>query len=121
MKYIKQFGIIVMVSFAGEMVKALIPLKIPANIYGLVLMLICLMIKVIKVEDVKETADFLIKAMPVMFIPAGVKLMVSYKVLADIFIPFVIIVTVSTVVVMAVSGKVTEFIIKKTQNRGSNK
>lgn len=71
MKYLQQFGIILAVSFVGELLNYAIPLSIPASIYGLVLMFVCLCMKWIKLEDVKETAVFLIEIMPLMFIPAG--------------------------------------------------
>ena len=38
MKYLKQFGIILMVSLLGEFLRYLIPLTIPASIYGIVIM-----------------------------------------------------------------------------------
>ena len=56
MKYLQQFGIILAVSFVGELLNYAIPLSIPASIYGLVLMFVCLCMKWIKLEDVKETA-----------------------------------------------------------------
>ena len=42
MKYVKQFGIILLISFAGEALNYLLPLPVPASIYGLVLMFLCL-------------------------------------------------------------------------------
>ena len=54
MKYMKQFGIILAISFAGEILNYLVPLPIPASIYGLVLMFLALCFKLIKVEDVKQ-------------------------------------------------------------------
>ena len=59
MKYLKQFGIILGLSLLGELLNYLIPLPVPASIYGLVLMFLCLHFKVIKLGDVKETAVFL--------------------------------------------------------------
>ena len=50
----------------------MLPLPVPASVYGLVLMLAALMTGIIKVGQVEETADFLIEIMPVMFVPAGV-------------------------------------------------
>ena len=41
MKYVKQFGIILLISFAGEALNYLLPLPVPASIYGLVLMFLC--------------------------------------------------------------------------------
>jgi holin-like protein len=67
MKYVKQFLIIMGVSFIGEGLYYLIPLPIPASIYGLVIMLALLLSKKLKLDAVKETADFLIKIMPIMF------------------------------------------------------
>ena len=118
MKYVKQFFIIIAVSFAGEVLKEIIPLNIPANIYGLIIMFAGLLTKVIKVSDVKETAGFLVKIMPLMFIPPGVGLMVSASALKNILVPFIIITISSTVIVMVVSGKVTQFVIKLDKKRG---
>ena len=84
MKFIKQFSIILLITFLGELLHILIPLPIPASVYGLVLMLIALRSGLVKVEHVKETAVFLIEIMPVMFIPAGAGLLESWGVLQPI-------------------------------------
>ena len=72
MKYIRQFVIILFISFIGEALKYVLPLPIPASIYGLVLMFVLLETKVMKVEAVQDAGKFLIEIMPMMFIPAGV-------------------------------------------------
>ena len=72
MKFLKQFLWILLISFLGEALRALIPLPIPASVYGLVLMLAALITGVLKVEQVRGAAEFLIEIMPVMFIPAAV-------------------------------------------------
>ena len=59
MKYLRQFGIILAVTCAGEIMKYFIPLPIPGSIYGLILMFVLLLAKVIKEEHVKETGVFL--------------------------------------------------------------
>ena len=79
MKYLRQFGIILAVTCAGEIMKYFIPLPIPGSIYGLILMFVLLLLRVIKVEHVKETGEFLIEIMPLMFIPAGVGLITSWE------------------------------------------
>ena len=87
MKFIKQFLIIVIISFVGEVCNKWIPLPIPASIYGLVILFVALMTGAIKLEQVKETGKFLIEIMPLMFIPAAVGLLDSWKVLKPIWIP----------------------------------
>ena len=103
MKYLKQFLIILIISFIGEILKEILPLPIPASIYGMVILFVCLLTKVIKLEDVRETGKFLIEIMPVMFIPAGVGLMSSWNVLRPLILPVGIITVVTVFTVMAVS------------------
>ena len=115
MKYMKQFGIIMGISFAGELLKFLIPLPIPASIYGLVIMFAALCTGILKLEHVEKTADFLVNIMPLMFIPAGVGLMKEWGALSEIWLPFAVTIVVTTVVVMAVTGRVTQRVMRKSK------
>lgn len=120
MKFIKQFLIIVIISFVGEVCNKWIPLPIPASIYGLVILFVALMTGAIKLEQVKETGKFLIEIMPLMFIPAAVGLLDSWKVLKPIWIPVVVITLVTTVLVMVVTGRVTQFMIRQNKKDKKN-
>ena len=111
MKYIRQLLVILSVSFAGELLHAAIPLPVPASIYGLVLMFVLRVTGVVKLHHVKETAQFLLEIMPLMFIPAGVGLLTSWDVLQPILLPAAVITLAVTVVVMAVTGHVTQFVM----------
>ena len=113
-KYLRQFGIILAVTCVGEIMKYFIPLPIPGSIYGLILMFVLLLIKV---EHVKETGEFLIEIMPLMFIPAGVGLITSWSQLQPFLVPLLVITVVSTFVVMIVTGKVTDFLISKKEGK----
>ena len=117
MKYLRQFGIILAVTCAGEIMKYFIPLPIPGSIYGLILMFVLLLTKVIKVEHVKETGEFLIEIMPLMFIPAGVGLLNAWDTLKPVLVPVIVIMFVSTIVVMGVSGKVTQTMIEAEERK----
>ena len=113
MKFLKQFSIILFISFLGEILHMLIPLPVPASVYGLVLMLAALITGVLKLGQVRETATFLIEIMPVMFIPAGVGLMESWSSLQPVWLPVILITIVTTVLVMWLPGKVTQAMIGK--------
>ena len=115
MKYLKQFGIILLISLMGEALRMLLPLPIPASVYGLVLMLIALMTGIIKIHQIKEVSAFLIEIMPVMFIPAGAGLVESWSALKPICVQVVVIMFVSTIVVMVISGRVTQFVIRRNR------
>lgn len=117
MKYIKQFLIILAISFIGEFLKYLLPLPIPASIYGMVLLFIGLMTGLIKLEMVKDTGKFLIEIMPLMFIPAGVGLMTSWGTLRAIIVPVSIITVITIITVMIATGRVSQAIIRKSKEK----
>ncbi|MBN7773610.1 CidA/LrgA family protein [Clostridium aminobutyricum] len=117
MKFLKQFGVILLITFLGEGFKYFIPLPIPASIYGLILMLIALMTGIIKLEQVKESSGFLIEIMPLMFIPAAVGILNSWIALKDIWFPVIIITMVTTVIVMVITGRVTQLVIRLDKRR----
>ncbi len=121
MKYLKQFLIILVISLAGEILKALLPLPVPASIYGMVLLFAGLVSGIIKLDAVKETGKFLIEIMPVMFIPAGVGLMSSWGVLKPMFVPVSVVTVVVLVAVMAVTGNVSQAIIRYKRRKESKK
>ncbi len=112
MKYIKEFLIILSVSFLGELLHALIPLPVPASIYGLIIMLASLCTGVLKLPQVEKTGLFLVDIMAVMFIPAAVGLMDQWGTLRPILVPVAVITVLVTVIVMAVTGWVTQLIIR---------
>lgn len=115
MKYLKQFGIILTISFAGEVLNHLIPLPIPASIYGLVIMLTGLCTHLIKLDDVRETSAFLIEIMPVMFIPAAVGLIDAWGIIAPNLLAYAVITAAVTVIVMGAAGLVTQTVLRRSQ------
>lgn len=117
MKLVKQFLIILAFSFAGEILHALLPLPIPASIYGIALLFAALQLKVVKVSDIAETSAFLIEIMPIMFIPAAVGLLKSWDVVKDSLAAYVAVTVVSTFVVMYAAGVVTQIIIRRGKRR----
>ena len=117
MKYIKQFILILAISFAGELLKYLLPLPVPASIYGMVLMFLALLTGVIKLEHVRDTGKFLIEIMPLMFIPAGVGLMSSWSTLKPLLLPVAVITVVTIITVMVASGHTAQFILKREEKR----
>ena len=113
MKILRQFVIILLISFLGELLKAALPLPVPASVWGLILMLAALKTGVLKLSQVSDAAVFLIEIMPVMFIPAGVGLLEAWPSLRPVWIPVVVISSVTTIIVMVVTGRAAQRIIGK--------
>ena len=88
MELLRQFALIAGISCLGEGLRMLIPLPVPASVYGLVLMLAGLLTGVIRIERVHHGALFLIEIMPLMFIPAAVGLPNAWNDLAPVWLHY---------------------------------
>ena len=117
MKYVRQFGIILLISFIGEILHALLPLPVPASIYGIILLFAALETKLLKVSDIREASSFLLEIMPMLFVPAGVGLMENWGILRPVWLPFLGISAVTTFLVLAVSGRVTQAVMRAKQKK----
>lgn len=113
MKYVKQFLIIIFISMIGELLKTFINLPIPSGIYGMIILFISLVTGLIKPESVEEAGKFLVEIMPVMFIPAAVGLIPAWSVLEPVIVPVVVITCVTIITVMAVTGLISQLIIRR--------
>ncbi len=112
MKYIKQAAIIALMTFLGEVLNTVFPLPVPASIYGMTLLFICLQTGIIKLAQIEETADFFLAVMPIFFISSTVGLMSSIGHIKDSLIGVLVICCVSTIAVMAVTGLVSQMLIR---------
>lgn len=112
MNYIFQLAIIFGVSFAGELLNAILPLPVPASVYGLVIMFLLLCTKIVKLEQVENAAEFLMSIMPLFFIEPTVGIMNSYGLVKGKIIPLFIACFLSFVVVMVVTGLISQAIIR---------
>ena len=118
MKYIKQLFVIVGFSLLGELLAAVIPLPVPAAIYGIVLLFLALITGLLKAEQVSETAHYMISIMPIFFVAPTVKLMTYWDIIAPNLVPIVVILLTSTVVVFTVAGLVTQWLRRKEKDNG---
>ncbi|GHU59613.1 antiholin-like protein LrgA [Clostridia bacterium] len=117
MKYIWQSLIIIAISCAGELMKFLLPLPIPAGVYGMVLLFALLMLRVIKLHQIRRTAMFLIEIMPLLFVPAGVGLMTSAHNIERMLGAVLLAVTAVTALVYAAAGLTAQRIIQHGKRR----
>ena len=121
MKYLKQLMIIMLFSFIGELLNYIIPLPIPASIYGMLLLFIALCTKAVKLEQIEETGEYLLSIMLIFFVPSAVGIMDTFFKYKNSMLQIVVIVIVSTIVVMSVTGLVSQLVVKITNKKGKNK
>ena len=117
MKYVKEMVIIFGITLAGEVLNQLIPLPVPAGVYGLFLLLGLLCSGIVSLPDVEHVGGLLLDLMPLMFIPAAVGIIEQVEELQSVLIPVLFITVATTFIVMAVTGKVTELVLKRENTR----
>lgn len=117
MKFVKQLSIILTVSLIAEFLEYVIPLPVAASMYGLVLMLLGLVTKVIPLEKVEGAADFLVDILPILFVPPTVGIMASVEALKEMLLPLCVISILTTVLIMGITGRVSQTIIRRSDRR----
>ena len=120
MKYLKQFTLIILFSFLGELCRYLIPYPIPGSIYGMVLMFTALSLKIVKIENIRDGGYFLTSCLPILFVAPVVNLMDCWDQIKANWLAMVLIVVVSTLVTFGVSGMVTQWVINRRKAGGEN-
>ena len=117
MKYITQVLYILLFSLLGELLQAIVPLPVPAAIYGIILLLIALWTGLLKEEKISDVAGFLIGIMPILFISPAIKVLQYWNLIASNWVQILVIMVVSALLVFAVSGWVTKALKKKKEDR----
>ena len=118
LEYLLQFLVILAVSLLGELLNRVVPLPIPASIYGMLILFVALCTGVIKLSYVKGAGKLLIFIMPLLFLPAAVGLVDSWAVMQGFIVAIIVTVAVSTVLVAAAAGRVTQYFINRKEKEG---
>jgi holin-like protein len=104
--------VIIAFSLVGQTLELLVPLPVPAAVYGLILLLLALLTGLVKLEKVKVAADFLISVMPVLFIAPAVKVLEYWGIVAPNAVAILVIIIFTTGAVFGISGLVTKWLMK---------
>ena len=111
------FARILAFCFLGEVCHAVLPLPVPASVYGLVLLLLALNFRLIRLEDVKEVGVFLTGIFPLLFVPAAAGVMELWAEMGEMLLPIIIAIIPVTVLVMVTAGKTTQALTSRKKNK----
>jgi holin-like protein len=104
MKYLIQFSIILLFLLLGEITTHLLNIPIPSAVVGMGYLLFALLTKIIKIEQIQETSDFLLSNMLLFFVPLGVSLVTTFDIIRDSWIQIIVIVVGSTFIVLGITS-----------------
>lgn len=94
----------------------MLPLPVPASVYGLVLLLLALNFRLIQLEDVKEVGVFLTGIFPLLFVPAA-GVMELWAEMGEMLLPIIIAIIPVTVLVMVTAGKTTQALTSRKKDK----
>lgn len=117
MKYIMQVGIISGICCIGELLYMILPLPIPASVYGMIILFCLLTGKIIKLEQVKDVADYLLLIMPIFFISPTVGIITAMPYIKGNVIIVISIMILSTMITGVVTGIVAQWLIRSKNKR----
>ena len=117
MKYFSQILIILGFTLAGEALQRLVPLPIPASVYGLALLFTALCLKLVRLEQVKEAGTFLTSILSVLFVSPTVGIVDDWELIREDLLPILLLLTASTVLTFAVSGRLAQHFLKGGDSR----
>lgn len=121
MNIILQCGILFIFLAAGEFAVWLTGIPVPSSIIGMLLLAAALKLRIVRLEWVARMADFLVHNLGFFFVPAGVGLMRCLGIISSQWVPIVCATAISTVVIIAVTGRVHQFLRTKKFRYGFSK
>ena len=116
MKVLEQVLRILVICVFGEFVANMLPIPFPGSVLAMIILFLCLIFKLIKVEQIDIAADFLLKNMVLLFIPSTVSIISYVGVLEGVVFKFLFICIITTVITFfctAYSVKLTMYIMDK--------
>lgn len=104
MKGLRQLCIILLILSLGEILQLRFNIPVPGTILGMIILLFLLMIKVVKLKNIDSISTTLLNNFALFFVPANVGIMVYFEQVKVVWVKLLIVIIISTIVVMAVTG-----------------
>lgn len=117
MRYLYQFSIIMLFVFLGEVLEYLIPLPIAGSIYGLVLLFLALVFKIVKLSWVEDVANWFHSIMALFFIAPAVAVIDVWSDISGIWWKLVLLLVAAYLVTMITTGVTAEALMKDKKDK----
>lgn len=108
MKFLNGITLLLIYQLAGEIGVQLLQWSIPGPVLGMLLLFLTLLLRKGALPSVDVASTALLSHLSLLFVPAGVGMMVHFEYLAKEWLPIVVALVLGTVVTMAVSALVMQ-------------
>lgn len=119
MNILLQIGLVVGICLTGECISAALPFILPGNIISMMLVLILLLVKLLKIDRIRQTAQFLRQNMAFFLVPSSVSIIQNLGLLGEILVPLLVVCMVSTILTFLTTSLAVSLTIRLIQkNKG---
>jgi putative effector of murein hydrolase LrgA (UPF0299 family) len=120
MQLINGITLLLIYQLAGEVSVRLLGLPVPGPVMGMVMLFITLMVRGRMVKAVEPASSALLGHLSLLFVPAGVGLIVHFSRLGNEWLPISVTLLLSTIITMAVTALVMQWVTRLTARREPN-
>lgn len=121
MNQLQQVFCILLFYAFGEALSILIGHFIPGSVLGMILLFAGLKAKIVRPDHVDRAADFLTKNMGIFFVPAGVGLITQLDLIRQYWLPIILSMMFSTILVLAVVAWSEQALEQRSERRKMHK
>ncbi len=121
MNYLRELGIILAICVLGEVISVLIGGALPANVLGMILLLVLLATKLLKARHVEHAADFFLKNMAIFFLPVSLGILEVYNQLKSQLVAIIAVCFITTFLTALATAATVHFILVLQNKKGENK
>lgn len=118
MRFLKQILIIFLICFAGDIIAYVLPIPFPGSVIAMLLTFLLLCAGIVRKKDIDGVGSFLLDNMSLMFVPPTVSIIGYLDVLGDVFVPFLLICLITTVLTFLAVAYSVKLVIFLTNGRG---
>lgn len=118
MSVFAQFALICSVCLAGEGLAALLPVKFPGSVIGLLLLALLLFTGMVKVDRLSCVSEFFLVNMAFFFLPSCVSVVDQFHLLRGVLVPFLAVCVLTTPIVFLAAAWAVRAVTALLRGRG---
>jgi holin-like protein len=116
MNILKQFAIILAFCLAAEIPARLLPVKLPAGVWGIVILFTAFSVKILEPKSIDQTSRWLLANMGLFFLPPAIAIINQFDLLKSAVVRFFIAGIVTTVITFLITYS-TVYIVRRIINK----
>jgi len=109
------FSYILLIQFVSTLAVGLLGIKFPPALLGMIILTLLLLLKAVRISTVEDTCTLLLEKMGMLFVPAGVSILLYADIIFKESLAIFATIIVSSIIVMVITGLTVDFMLKRSE------